>query len=68
MKLARRLLRVVEPDRGGPRKLTILRGLAMAKHPDEDFDQVFRGLIEAGRLVKHGTKRGTTYGLPRARA
>lgn len=67
MKLRRRLLRVVEPDRGGARKLSVLRGLAAAKHPDEDFDAVFAALLREGALVKLGDKRGATYGLPGGR-
>ena len=63
MKLARRLVRVCENL--GPLKRNVLRGLALAKHPGEDFETVFNDLLRDGALVMYGERKGAKYGIPR---
>lgn len=54
-----RVLKVVRPENGGPRKRTVLEGLV--------GEDVVVQMIERGQLVMHGKKRGATYGLPKGR-
>lgn len=67
MGLQATLLRVLRPENGGPRKRTVLEGLAKAKGYKADFDEVLERMIDAGEIVVTGEKRGTRYALPRAR-
>lgn len=59
MKLRARLLRLVRTV--GPVKHSILRGIALAKHPGEDFDQVFAEMRRRGEIVMHGRKKGARW-------
>ncbi len=62
MKPETRVLRVVQPDNGGPRKRNILDGIArMYGGTDKTVD----GLIADRRLVKYSDKRHALWGLPR---
>jgi hypothetical protein len=57
--LGRRILRVLEPANGGPRKRTVLLGLADPKR----VERVLRRLMDAGQVVMVGDKRGARYAL-----
>lgn len=63
MKPATKILRVVAPENGGPRKRSVLEGLARAYGATAELvDEMIRG----GQLHKHGDRRGSTWGLPPA--
>lgn len=62
--LGRRILRVLEPESGGPRKKTVLLGLADPKR----VERVLRRLMDAGLVVKVGDMKGARYGLKRRAA
>lgn len=64
MGLRARILRVVAPDSGGPRKRNVLEGLARGR---EDFRRTFSLLLSRGELVMYGARKHARYGLPRAR-
>ena len=64
MKAETKLLRLVHPENGGPRKRNILEG--MARHYGEDAYLVDY-LIAKGTLVPFGGPRNRTYGQPKKR-
>lgn len=66
MGLRLRILRVVAPENGGPRKRNVLEGLARG-YKIADFDATLKCMLERGELVMYGDRRGARYGLPRAR-
>ncbi len=57
--LGRRILRLLAPDCGGPRKKSVLLGLADPKR----VESTLRRLIDAGLVRMIGDKRGARYGL-----
>ena len=61
MGLRSRILRLVHPDNGGPRKRNVLEALARGK---EDSRTTFKRLLASGDLVMYGDHRGATYGQP----
>jgi hypothetical protein len=65
MGLRQRILRVVAPASGGPRKRSVLEGLARTERQRRGFDQVLKGMLEARELVMYGDRKGARYGLPR---
>jgi len=65
MKAEARVLRVVKPENGGPRKRSVLD--ALARRYGEGY-YLIDYLIAARRLVRYGRSRGATWGLPRVRA
>lgn len=67
MGLRARILRVVEPESGGPRKRSVLEGLARSPKQRAQFRQIFAAMLERGELVMLGDRRGARYGLPRTR-
>lgn len=58
--LGRRILAVLAPEGGGPRKRTVLRGIAGG---EARLAPTLARLMKAGLVVMLGTKRGVTYGL-----
>ena len=64
MKAATRLLRLVKPENGGPRKRNILDAIA-TKYGEGPH--LVDYLIGGGQLVKYGDRRAATWGLPRLR-
>lgn len=62
MKPETRILRMVAPDCGGPRKRRILEATAERYGATA---QLVKDMIAAGLLVMYGKKRGATWGLPR---
>ncbi len=64
MKAQTRVLRMVAPENGGPRKRTVLD--AAAKRHGEG-PHLIDYLIAGGKLVRYGTARWSTWGLPRKR-
>ena len=64
MKAETRVLRMVKPENGGPRKRTVLD--AAAKRYGEG-PHLIEYLIAGGRLVRYGKARWSTWGLPRKR-
>jgi hypothetical protein len=63
MKPATKILRLVAPDNGGPRKRSVLESLARGYGAGAEL---IDEMIAAGQLMKHGDRRGATWGLPRA--
>jgi hypothetical protein len=61
------LKRVLRPENGGPRKRTVLEGLAKHYGYKADFDEVLKRMIDAGEIVMVGEKRGARYALPGAK-
>jgi hypothetical protein len=57
--LGRRILRVLEPECGGPRKKNVLLGMADPKR----VERVLRRLMDAGLVVMIGDKKGARYAL-----
>jgi len=57
--LGRRILRLLEPECGGPRRKNVLLGLADPKR----VERTLRRLMDAGLVVMVGDKRGARYGL-----
>jgi hypothetical protein len=62
-----RILRVVRPEYGGPRKRSVLVALANGRGAP-DGEALVADMIRRGELVMVGDKRGATYGLPKGRA
>jgi hypothetical protein len=62
--LGRRILRLLSPEFGGPRKRTVLIGLAGS---EKRLQRTLARLMAAGQVVMLGSKRGTLYGLGRQR-
>jgi hypothetical protein len=58
--LGRRILRLLSPESGGPRKRTVLIGVAGT---EKRLKPVLARLIKAGSVVLRGRKRGTVYAL-----
>jgi len=65
MKPATRILRAVQPDRGGPTHRTVLEHLA-EHHGAACGKTLIKDLIVAGKLVLYGQKRGARWGLPKS--
>ena len=65
MGLKARILRVVQPENGGPRARTVLSGLARDDKQRAAFPRIFRELIERRELVRYRGRRGATYGPPK---
>lgn len=57
--LGRRILRVLHPECGGPRKKSVLLGIADAKR----VERTLRRLMDAGLVVMVGDKKGAKYAL-----
>lgn len=64
MRAETKILRLVQPENGGPRKRNILEG--MARHYG-DGPHLIDYLIAGGKLVARGGPRNRTYGLPATR-
>lgn len=64
MGLRSRILSVVQLESGGPRKRSVLSGLARTPVQVEQFPQVFRRLVADGDLVKYSDRRQALYGPP----
>jgi hypothetical protein len=64
MGLKARILKVTRPENGGPRKKSVLEGLARASCQAPNFGEIFRGLLKNGELVKYGARRDALYGPP----
>lgn len=64
MGLRQKILRVVAPDGGGPRKRNVLEGLARG-YKVADFDRTLAQMLERGELVMYGERKGARYGLPK---
>lgn len=60
--LGRRILNLLKPENGGPRKRSVLEGLAGS---DPRLKPVLRRLLDAGQVVMLGDKRGARYALGR---
>lgn len=58
--LGRRILALLQPENGGPRKRTVLVGIAGG---EVRLKPVLQRLIDSGRVVMKGKKRGTLYAL-----
>jgi hypothetical protein len=58
--LGRRILAMLAPSGGGPRKRTVLLGIAGS---EKKLRRALERLIAAGRVVVKGKKRGTLYAL-----
>lgn len=61
MKLPAKILRTLT---NGSITKAGLRSLSKRWGMLEDFDQVFRELVDSGRIVKYGDRRGARWGLP----
>ncbi len=57
--LGRRILAVLEPECGGPRKLNVLRGMADPKR----VDRTLARLVRNRQVVRRGERRGLTFAL-----
>lgn len=64
MKAEARVLRIVLPEHGGPRKRAVLDNLA-TRYGEGPY--LIDYLIAARRLKRFGRARGATWGLPKAR-
>lgn len=58
--LGRRIMAMLHPECGGPRKRTVLAGLAGG---EKRLKPVLDRLIASGRIVVQSSKRGTRYAL-----
>lgn len=58
-----RVLRAVQPDRGGPTFRSTLENVA-ENHGSENGKRCVQALIDIGKLWRYGERRGTRYGLP----
>ncbi len=68
MKLGGWLLRSVDPERGGAATKNLLRAVAQRHGASAgECDRVMRELLEAGKLVMIGDRKGATYALPTAK-
>jgi hypothetical protein len=67
MGLRARWLKVVRPENGGPRARTVLIGLARTPRDRARAEELLDAMLASGELAMHGSKRGATYGLPKAR-
>ncbi len=65
MRAETRVLQIVQPESGGPRKRSILDAAA-TRHGEGPY--LIDYLIAAGRLVRYGRARGARWGLPKKRA
>lgn len=63
--LGRRILALLRPECGGPRKRTVLVGIAGS---EQKLKPVLARLIDSGRIVIQSSKRGTRYALGKASA
>ena len=61
MSLRARILKVTQPDYGGPRARSVLEGLAL---PSEDFETTFNGMRARKELVRYRSRKGALYGPP----
>jgi hypothetical protein len=62
MGLRARILKVVQPEFGGPRSKAVLSGLA---RPGQNFERIFKQMREAGELIRYRKRKGALYGLPK---
>lgn len=60
--LGRRILRLLEPECGGPRKKNVLLGLAEPRR----VERTLRRLMDAGLVVMVGDRKGARYGLAKS--
>lgn len=68
MGLRARILNILQPEFGGPRKRLVLEGLAKHYAYKGDFDALLRRMRDKGEIVMVGSKRGARYGLPKGKA
>lgn len=61
--LGRRILALLAPECGGPRKRTVLVGIAGG---ELRLKPVLQRLLDSGRVVMQSSKRGTRYALGKA--
>lgn len=62
MRAETRVLYLVQPENGGPRKRSVLDNAA-TRYGEGEY--LIDYLIAAGRLKRYGRARGATWGLPR---
>jgi hypothetical protein len=67
MGLRQRILNVVALEGGGPRKRSVLEGMARRSRQANRFDEIFNSMLARGELVKYSDRRQATYGPPRRR-
>ena len=65
MRAETRVLRLVNPENGGPRKRSVLDAAA-ARYGEGEY--LIDYLIAAGRLKRYGRARGARWGLPKRKA
>lgn len=68
MGLRARILNILRPEAGGPRKRLVLEGLSKHYAYKGDFDELLRRMRDKGEIVMVGAKRGARYGLPKGKA
>lgn len=59
--LGRRILALLEPECGGPRKLNVLRGLPGAT--PKRVDRTLARLVRSRTIVRRGERRGLMFAL-----
>jgi hypothetical protein len=64
MGLRARILDVLLWENGGPRKRTVLKGMARTARERDCFKVMLRRMISRGDVVIVGTKKGSRYARP----
>lgn len=64
MGLRARILKITQPDNGGPRKLAVLLALARTPVQIHRARSIVQQMLNCGELVMYGDRRGATYGVP----
>ena len=68
MGLRSRILKLVHPDNGGPRKRSVLEGSARSVFERENFARCLNLMLERRDLIMYGKRKGAKYGLPKGKA
>ena len=55
------------PDGCGPATKAVLRGQCRNSWQRYKFNEILRGMLDAGELEMFGERKGARYGLPRKR-
>lgn len=64
MGLKARILKVVQLENGGPRKRSVLDGMARVSRQGAKFDEIFKSMLARSELVMYSDKRFALYGPP----